>query len=324
MTVPAGTYTKYAAKGLREDLTDMIYNISPTSHPFMTNIGRDGVATSVYHEWQTDSLAAATSGNAHVEGDDDTVNTASATTRLGNYCQIMKKVPGVSGTLDAVKKAGRSSELAYQIGKRSAELKNDVEKALCGTQVAAVGTAAGARSLAGVGRWLWTNQTKMGAAATTPAVSSGAPTVALTAGTAGTFVEANLKSAVSDIWTQGGEPNLVLTGIFNKTAASAFAGIATKYQDLAGKKPSGAMILGAADVYASEAGILHIVASHFSPSNNVYVLDTQYWQVAYLRRFRMKDLAVTGDNMKKELLCELTLEARNQAASGKIYTTTTS
>lgn len=324
MAIPTGTYQTYNTKGIREDLSDIIHNISPTETPFMMTVSR-GRCSSTYTEWQTDSLAAASSTNKHAEGDDDSTNTATATVRLGNYTQISKKTPRVSGTDREVEAAGRSDEMNYQVAKRGKELKRDIESALCGVQAGAAGTAGtttGARALAGVGRWLWTNQVKKGTAATTPAVTAGAPTAALTAGTAGTFTEANLKSVIAACWDQGGDPGMVLVGAFNKQKASAFTGIATQYRDNQQVGPG--VIIAAADVYVSDFGQHSIRASRFSPANNVYVLDTEYWEIAYLRPINQYDLAKTGDSDRKTILAEYTLKAKNPAASGKVYTTTTS
>ena len=83
-------YNAHTAIGQREDLTDVIYDISPTETPFMSSIGKTK-ATAVYHEWQTDSLAAATTNNAAVEGADASDATLSPTVRLGNYTQILQK-----------------------------------------------------------------------------------------------------------------------------------------------------------------------------------------------------------------------------------------
>ncbi len=114
-------YNAHTAIGQREDLIDVIYNISPTETPFMSSIGKTK-ATAVYHEWQTDSLDAATTANAAVEGADASDATLSPTTRLGNYTQILQKTIKVSGTLDTVNKAGRKSEKAYQLAKASQEI----------------------------------------------------------------------------------------------------------------------------------------------------------------------------------------------------------
>jgi hypothetical protein len=212
--------------------------------------------------------------------------------------------------------------MSHQIAKRSRELKRDIEAALTGTQAAEDGSAATARQIAGVGAWLWDNQVKKGTAATTVTVTSGAPTTSPTAGTAGTFTEANLKTAIQYCWTDGGDPNMVLVGAHNKQLASSFSGIATQYRDNPQKGPG--VIIGAADVYVSDFGTVNIVPSRFSPANNVYVLDTSTWEVCYLRPIQQKPLAKTGDSERRQLLAEYTLKAQSPNANAKIYTTTTS
>ena len=122
MAVPTGTFTRYAAVGAREDLADMIYEVNATDTPFMSNVAR-GKASAVFKEWQTDDLAAASSSNKVLEGDDATTDTATATNRLGNYCEIADKVARVTGTLNAVNTAGRKNEMSYQVIKRGRELK---------------------------------------------------------------------------------------------------------------------------------------------------------------------------------------------------------
>lgn len=321
MAAPTGTFQTYQAIGIREDLSDMIYDISPMETPFMTNASR-GRATAVLHEWQTDVLDAATSGNSVIEGDDATTNTAVPTVRLANNCKISDKVPRVAGTQIAVNTAGRRNEMSYQIAKRGRELKRDIEKALCGTQASTAGAAAGARQIAGIGAWLWTNQVKKGAAATTVAVTSGAPTTAPTAGTAGTFTEANLKTLIASCWTEGGDPGMVLVGSHNKQIASGFSGIATQYRDNQQVGPG--VIIGSADIYVSDFGQHRIVPSRFTALNNVYLLDMEYWEVAYLRPITQTQLAKTGDSERRQILAEYTLCAKAPSSSGKVYTTTTS
>jgi hypothetical protein len=111
MTVPSNTFQAHTAIGQREDLSDVIYDISPKDTPIMSSIGKTK-ATAVYHEWQTDVLDAATTANAAIEGDDATAKAVTPTVRLGNYTQIVTKTIQVSGTLEAVDKAGRKSEKA--------------------------------------------------------------------------------------------------------------------------------------------------------------------------------------------------------------------
>ena len=138
MAQVTGTFSSYDAVGQREDLTDIIYSIAPTDTPFMSGIAKEQ-ASAVFHEWQTDSLAAATANNAQIEGDEISFSAPSATTRLGNRTQISRKSVIVSGTLDTVSKAGRNNELAYQISKASKELKRDMETILTANQAPVTG-----------------------------------------------------------------------------------------------------------------------------------------------------------------------------------------
>ena len=108
------TYQTYTAIGMREDLSDVIYSISPTDVPFMSSIGKTK-ATAVLHEWQVDSLAAPVLDNYAVEGATASDATISPTTRVGNRCQIAQKTVKISGTLQAVDKAGRKSEKALAL-----------------------------------------------------------------------------------------------------------------------------------------------------------------------------------------------------------------
>ena len=112
MTIVANTFTRYDAKGIREDLANVIYNISPEETPFMSNIGRENVKNT-YFEWQTDSLAAASTTNAQIEGDDvSAYDSTSATVRLGNYTQVSRKTLILSGTSSFSREAEMKSGAA--------------------------------------------------------------------------------------------------------------------------------------------------------------------------------------------------------------------
>ena len=323
MAKVSGTLQTYQARGNRESLADMIYDISPMDFPFMSNISR-GKAQATFEEWQTDVLASATADNITIEGDEATYNTVVATVRLGNRTQISDKAIIVSRTQDIVSKAGRKREYSRELAKRGKELKRDIERRLCSDQASAIGTAAGGRECAGLGSWLWNNQIKVGpgTTGTTITITSGAPTTDPVNGTATAFTEANLKNCISACWDDGGSPNMVLVGSFNKQRASNFAGIATQYRD--NPKASQATIIGAADVYVSDFGTLNIVPTRFSENDICYVIDTEYWEVRYLDPIQSKPLAETGHASKGLIWAEYTLCAKNPASSGKVYNLTTS
>lgn len=315
MAVPAGTTTEFDIVGDREDLEDIIFDISPVETPFASNAKKGG-ADRTYAEWQTDALAAA-AANANLDGDDSSPNTITATLRLGNYTQILKKTVQVSGTTEAVDKAGRESELAYQLAKRGKELKRDLEYALCQNTVAVAGSSATARQMAGIERWIATNKDH-NTDGTTPVTTSGAPTTDLTDGTTvRTFTEALLKAVLASVWDEGGDPTTLMVGKYNKQIASGFSGIATLYRDTA-PKIGQAEIIGAADVYVSDFGQLAIVPNRFMRGRTAAVIDWDYWEVSALRPFFKEKLAKTGDSEKWHIVGEYTLKALNEKASGKI------
>jgi len=318
MAVPSNTLTAHTAIGNREDLSDIIYDISPMDTPFMSNVARDS-ASAVLHEWQTHSLTAAAE-NRVIEGDDATTDAATVTKRFNNWCQISAHTARVSGTQRKVNSAGRADELSFQLAARARELKRDMEVTLCGTQVATAGSIVSARALAGLAGWLFTNQVKLGTAATTPAITSGSPGTAPTAGTAAAFTSEHLNSGIALAWNEGGNPQLVLMDYANKRVASGFTGIATLYRDTPPAAP--ATIIGAADVFVSDAGTHSLVASRFVPTDVVYGLDLEFWSVSYLRPVMTQELSKTGDSDRRQILAEYTLTAKHPDASFKIYSTT--
>ena len=309
------TYQTYTAVGQREDLSDVIYNISPTDTPFMSSIGKTK-ATAVLHEWQTDSLAAATLNNAAVEGATASDATMSPTTRVGNRTQIFQKTIKISGTLDAVNKAGRKSEKAYQLAKASAEIKRDIETTLLSNQAASNGNSSTARTLGGLQCWLATNG-DFGSGGS--AGASG--TTQRTNGTNRTFDEAILKTVVKEVYASGGNPKVLMVNPGHKQTVSAFAGIAAQRYMAPSNEPT--TIIGAADVYLSDFGTISVVPNRFMSSTNAcdeaaFVLDPDMAAVAYLRPFQTNELAKTGDSEMTQLLAELTLEVKNEAAHGII------
>lgn len=316
MAVPTNTVLSFSAIGNREDLADIIYDITPTDTPFLSRASRNK-ASAVYHEWQTDALEAAGT-NRKIEGDDATANTFVASTRVGNYCQISQKVLSVSGTQRAVSSAGRADEYSYQASKRGREIKRDMEYALVRNQASSAGGAGTARSLAGLESWLATNKTSVGTgtAQTTPGFASGTVVAPTDSSVAGSFTKASLDDVIQKCWTQGGDPKIIMVGPHNKTQASGFAGIATQYKDV--KSSDRVTIIGSADAYASDFGEHMIIANRFQRDQTVLVLDMDYLGVSVLRDMKIEPLAKTGDSTKAMMTTEFTLEVKNQAASGKV------
>jgi hypothetical protein len=300
-------YQTSTAIGQREDLIDVIYQISPTETPIMSTLARTR-ATAVFHEWQTDSLASATTANAAVEGADAVSATLSPTTRLGNYTQIVQKTIQVSGTLETVNKAGRRSEKSYQLAKAASELKRDMETIITANQGRDAGSSTTARKLGAILSWLKTNTSKgtSGTDPTTIGVSTRSD------GATRTFTEQLLKDEVAAAFDSGGNPTMLIVGSGLKQKVSSFAGIAAQRYMAPGDQPT--TIIGAADVYMSDFGTLSVVPDRFMRTRDALLIDPEYAALAYLRPFATTDLAKVGDSDKSQLLCEFTLEMRNEAA----------
>jgi len=310
MAIVTNTFTTFAAKGIRENLANIIYNISPEETPFQSNIGKDSVQNTLY-EWQTDSLQAAQT-NAQLEGDDiGTYDPVTATVRMQNYVQISRKTVVLSNTEEIVNKAGRKSELAYQLAKKGAELKRDMELVMVQSQVASAGSTSAARTTGSVLAFIKTNTDTTG---TDPSYTT-LPNSLRTDGTVRTFTETILKNVIQKTWTSGGTPKILMTGPVNKQRVSGFAGIAaTRYNIEGGAKP--ATIVGAADVYVSDFGNVTVVANRFQRERDALVLDPEYASVAYLRPFQQIELAKTGDAEKRLLIVEYGLKITSENAHG--------
>jgi hypothetical protein len=310
------TYQVYQSIGNREDLSDVIYSISPTDTPIMSSIGKTK-ATGVYHEWQTDSLAAATTSNALIEGASASEATITPTTRLGNYTQIVGKTIMISGTLEAVDKAGRKSEKAYQLAKASAEIKRDIEAIITANQGQAVGTSnSTARKMGSLLSYIKTNTSKNGTSVTgVDPTTIGVST--RTDGTVRTFTETILKDVISKVFVSGGTPSALFVSPALKQVVSGFTGLAAqRYQVPTNGQ---ATILAGADLYQSDFGVLQIVPNRFMRTRDALVLDPEYAALAYLRPFQTNELAKAGDSDKTQILAELTLEVRNEAAHGGAF-----
>ena len=322
MTVPTNTVTQFSTVGDREDLANVIFDISPTETPFFTNCIKNS-ATSTLHEWQTDSLDAA-AANQNVEGDDAEANSFSASTRLANYCQISRKVVVVSGTARSVDHAGRADELSYQVTKRGKELKRDIEFALTRNQGSTAGGISSARGLASVESWLATNKTSVGTgtAQTTPGYASGIVEAPTDSTVAGAFTKSALDDVIQKCWTEGGDPTMIMVGPFNRTVISGFTGISTL--ETRADQGMDITLVGGVDFYKSNFGTLKVVPNRFMRDQTALILDMDYWATSFLRPIQLVDLAKTGDSEKRMMVTEYTLESRNELASGKVTDLTTS
>lgn len=309
----ATTFSTYDAIGIREDLSDLISNLSPTQTPFQSNIGSESTGNT-YFEWQTDALAAAVTTNARIEGDDlgNTYTQTTATTRLGNYTQILRKDFLISGTEQAVTKAGRADERGYQAMKKAKEIKRDWESNLLDNQIAVAGNDTTARHTGGLTTWIKTNVNSSSTNSVDPVWTS-APTGARSDGVTRVFTEAILKDVHKTCYDNGGEPSILMVGTFNKQAVSAFAGIAAQRYMAPGGPTT---IIGAADVYVGDFGELSVVPNRFQRAREAHFITPSAARVRVLRPYEIHDMAKTGDGEKFLLTYEAGLQVDNHLAFG--------
>jgi hypothetical protein len=314
MAVPTNTYLTFSAIGNREDLADKIVNISPIETPFKSMAG-SSTANATFHEWQTDALATAAQ-NAQLQGDDVTFAAAVPTVRAGNRTQISRKEIIVSGTQNAVDKAGRDNETVYQMRKRGNELQRDIEFVLCSNQAPVTGNSATAPQLRPLCGWITTNVDRGAGGA------NGTTSAAATDGTQRALTLAMVTTAQQNAWTQGGKPTFLMCGPKQRGVLTTVMGAAaTKFYAVEDKK-----MVNTIQAYEGDFGLVKIVTNRFmrgaqtGADREVFLLDPDLWSVAYLkgRKRVVEDLAKTGDNDKGMVLSEYTLRSDQEAGNAVI------
>ena len=328
MAVPTNERLTYGAVGIREDLSNIIYNISPMDTPFVNGCGR-GSADNTNFEWQTDELKTAAM-NTQLEGNDYTSTAATEPRRLSNYTQISATQVQSSGTAEAVDFAGRKSTQAYQLAKRAKEMKRDMEYMLLMGTVKNIGAAGTARETAGFSTWVGTNDaaTSNVVAASTGAgiTNSGASTYpdgttnSATGGANTTTTIALINNVAERVWNLGGTPDTILcNGTVKGTISCSTVGgavVAAPRKDIGSKDNITAV--NAVDVLVTDFGTFKVVPDRFIPATNVDFVDFDLWSVDYLRPFRTETLAKSGDSVKQLLIAEYGLRAKNGNGSGQI------
>jgi len=290
----------YQAVGNKEDLLDVITNISPLETPMFSAFGKSK-AKGTYHEWLSDELAAATA-NAHVEGADYTFARRNPRVRTGNYTQVFVTPVEVSDTQRAVETAGLEDEYAYQMAKALKEHARDIEYAFASTANTGNSGASGtARQLKGVMAWI----------TTTNITGTGSGDETLT--------ETMFNDALQAIWNKGGRPDAVYANGFQKRKISGFTASSTKFVEASEKE-----IVAGVDVYDSDFGRVKIVADRYMNAAQVAILQSDLWKTAVLRPTKHIEVAKVGSATRGVIETELTLESRNEAGSGKITQLATS
>ena len=314
MAVPTNTLLSYDTIGIKEDLSDVIYDVSPDETPLLSTLDQ-ATATQKLHEWQTDKLATPNADNQALEGDDFAGTQSNITTRPNNYLQISKKEPVVSGSNESYEAAGRGSEMEYQIVQNGRALKTDVESSIFANKAKNAGAAGVARISAGIPAWLKTS-TDFGATGADP---TGDGSDARTDGDLRSLTEPLFTGVLQSIFSAGGNPDQCFMSPANKTVSNGFTGAATEKNVDVGTR----MIINVVSVYESDfstSGIAMIPSRHVR-TRDMLILENQVlgFATAPGRNMVDEELGKTGDNTKHQLICEWTLEMRNEAAHGAVY-----
>lgn len=298
------TFQTYQAKGNREDLTDLIRNISPEETWFTSNTA-DVNALAVLHEWQTDALRSPTA-NAVIEGADVDGATITPTTRVGNYIQNVRREFKISDLQEVVSKAGRSSEEAYQTTKCLKEIANDIEYALIINSASASGASGTARQMLGV----------IGALATNVTTGSGASGITGAASNIEVLYNDNLQL----IWAAGGKPKTTLVGAAAKRKISAFTGNNTRFNTM-----NDGEVTSAVQVYQSDFGPmairLHYILNGAASGTILNLGDMTLFRKAWMLRPKKQEIARTGSARTFFVEGALTLEYGQEKGAGKITLT---
>jgi hypothetical protein len=302
------TYQTYQEVGIKEDVSDIITNISPRKTPFLSSIGNEKITQPLF-QWQEDSLRAVQgTGNAIVEGADATFITVSPTVMRNNYSQIFLEAVQVSQTTEVTLTHGRAREMAYQMSKSAAALKRDLENALVGTaQSSAVGNATTARTMAGF------HTQVVGAGTSTFASQSGNVWFM---GAATNLSEAVLVSAIQSVFVAGADATRILVTPTNSIIVAAFASAAGRYRTIPTElKGANQTIVNAVNLYVSPFGEQKVEIDRFLRANSTLVYEPDMWTLATLRPWSRETLAKTGDSTKQMLVGEYSLKHKNYAAS---------
>jgi hypothetical protein len=314
MATPTNQFDSYDAVGIREDLSEIIVNITPEETPFFSKCKKTK-ATNTYHEWQTDELRAA-AANINVEGDATTASARQATVRLGNYTQIIKGAVNIPDTDEGLNKAGRNREISYQVLKLGKELKRDVELALFANNAREAGSSGSAgRELAGLPSWIVTNIDEAGDA--TNATGDGSD--ARTDGTAAAFSQTRFDGVMQSIWEEGGTPDRVYLSAGQMNVALGFTGMNNQRSTIGAAVGGTNAVVNAVDVYVTPWGTVEFVPSRLNRASDVFILQSDMFEVATLRPMKTTELAKTGDSTTRQIVTELTLVSKNEKASGAVY-----
>lgn len=287
----------YDDTGRREDLLDILGDVSPDETPLLT-LFPTARASNTLHEWMKHNVSRPTSVSSAVEGADAVFADLTQPTRVNNITQIITKPIRVSRTERKVNVAAMGDPYAFQKAEGLRDLKMKMEYALLNA-VKASGASGSARQMDGIDTFISTNVT------------------ARNSGTS--FSETELNDMVADVWANVNPSkvfDMVLCTFKVKQAIAGFSGNSTRYIDASERR-----LIKDILVYDSAGGTHRIFAHkdvrNSAGSTTVYGLREDLWRTAYLDEPMFEELAKTGDSDKAQWVTEFTLESLEERASVK-------
>lgn len=288
-------YAREDVVGVREQLSNLIANISPADTPLCTILQKESCGDNRF-EWQKDVLSTAKQNHQLSGFDITTYDVQVATTSMISYTSLVSRDFAIANDTEAAEKAGRDSEIGYRTTKVAKEAKRDVETNYTANNAAVAPNGATAGESGSLPAYIKNN-----VIAGTDGSHAGwgsSPTGARSNGTEGASSETYLKKAVRLAYEDGGQPTLVMAGAYQKQAISAFAGIAALRANVALPSNVPATIVAAADAYVSDFGTLMIVPNRHQRPIDIWVLDPDGLRERVFRDWQTRELAPTGDARK--------------------------
>lgn len=307
------TFTTTLAVGEKEQLADVIYRIDPDETPIFSALKKE-TSNGIFTEWQVQELAAASGTNYVNEGADASIGTPTATSRLGNYHQISVAAVAVSKTLDAVEKAGRDKELAYQKVLKSLELRRDIEKSIGDTDVARSGSDP--RKSASLSCWI-TN----GSVGASGGFATGDGTDAVTGGTDRALTLQLIEDGMQAAWEDGGNPKMLIASATNRANFSnltASSNLVNNQVNMTQAKE--VTYVGSTSVFLTDFGTLEVAPSRFLGNDRVFMIDPDFASLCTIngRNFAENEIAPTGDAEKFQIVTEWALKVQAPKAHAMI------
>ena len=319
--VNAGKSYDLSGGALKEDLMDVIFDVSPMDTYFISNVGR-GTANSTTHEWLVDQLAAP-AANTFAEGEPFSAQARTLPTRLKNYTQITRRDFAVTGTAQKTSNAGMATLFAYHTARAAKENKRDMEYHCLNNNPASAGTSTSPRVAGAVPNWIYSGnhfKTAAQTAQTTTAPVSGFATATGGSWTnsATAYVSDDLNNMLKLAWSTGGDVDVVLADAVAFNKFSSFTGIASRFNNVRAGQPG--EITGFSDVFVSQyGGAIKLVLSRYCMASTAFALQLDRWQLDFLRPFATLDSGRDGDQERRSLLAEWTLVCKNPLANAKAH-----